>query len=136
MTRRPALEYLDSLHVLDCCQCHMTFAIIDSFRLSRQNDHNLFYCPAGHPQQYSGQSDGERAKSQVAELKRQLASRQDDLRAERAKLAEANGELTRARRELTRTRTRAEAGVCLHCHRTFADVARHVANRHPEVAGG
>lgn len=38
------------------------------------------------------------------------------------------------RGQLTKARKRADAGVCQHCHRTFANVARHVAGHHPEHA--
>jgi hypothetical protein len=125
--QRASLEFLDTLHVLDCCVCHITFAMIDSFRAARLRDHQTFYCPAGHTQKFTGPSDEERARARVVELERQLASRQDDLRAEQAKHA-----ATKA--TLTKTKTRAERGVCLHCHRSFANVARHTATRHPEAA--
>jgi len=35
--------------------------------------------------------------------------------------------------QLTKARKRADRGVCQHCHRSFVDVARHVATKHPSV---
>ena len=115
-----------------CCDCHMLFAMPEAMQRRRRNDHEYFYCPSGHPQHYTGKSDAEKLR----EAERRLASREEDLRIERNRMenerrshAATKGQLTRARKKVER----AEKGVCTECHRSFENVARHMATKHPDV---
>jgi hypothetical protein len=108
----------------ECYSCGVLFGIPNSMQRRLRDTHAPFYCPNGHAQSYTGQSEAEKARRRAAELERRLASRDDDLRAERMAHSATKG-------QLTRTRKRADAGVCQHCHRSFVKLARHVAHMHP-----
>ena len=120
------LTYTNNLIVVECCTCGMDFAMPTGFDRRRHDDHDWFYCPAGHKQHYTGPSDAERAKQRAERLERQLANREEDVRAARASLIATKGHLTRAKK-------RADNGVCQHCNRSFRNVADHVRTQHPDA---
>jgi hypothetical protein len=122
------LTDIETFTVEHCCNCGIAFAMTTDYHRRRVQDRRDFYCPAGHPQHYTGQNDAER----IAELQRQIASRAEDLRAEQLSHRATRGQLTKAKKAVQR----AERGVCLHCHRSFVNVARHVQTQHPQVLGG
>jgi hypothetical protein len=121
-----ALTIKQTLTVLDCAACGMVFGISEEFESRRRADHALFYCPAGHSQSYTGPSEAEKQRQRAERLERQLANKDEDLRVTRASLVATKGQLTKVKQ-------RADRGVCQHCHRSFVNVSRHVATKHPEV---
>lgn len=124
------INITDTLTIISCCNCDMTFAITASFETRRREDHQTFYCPAGHSQSYRGKSATERARQRADELERQLASREEDLRVEKAKTAKERAAHRATKTQLTKTTKRAAAGVCPveSCHRSIssARMAQHV----------
>jgi hypothetical protein len=67
------------------------------------------------------------------ERKRVIAT-QELLRAEERSHAATRGVVTRKKNEAKKLRERARAGVCPCCHRTFKQLAAHMANKHPDYA--
>lgn len=127
-----------TLKVMSCPTCHITYAIPASleraalhWRGSQSNGWRLC-CPLGHTWWYTGENEEDRLRGQLVgerERRARLAAERDQLQAsERAQ----RGAATRARNERDRVRTRAAAGVCPCCNRTFQNVARHVASQHPD----
>lgn len=119
------LTYTGQLVVQDCCTCGMTFAVPKDFDRRRVEDKKNFYCPAGHPQSYTGKTEEQKQRERADRLERQLANRDEDLRATRASLIATKG-------VLTKTKKRVANGVCPCCKRTFADLARHMSGQHPD----
>lgn len=106
----------------ECCNCGMTFAMTADFQRRSLNDHRRsFYCPAGHAQHYTGKSDEQKLKEELARnthLRDQLQASAED--AERTRFA------------LIRDRHRFANGVCPCCNRYFDNVKRHMSGQHPE----
>jgi hypothetical protein len=121
------LNYTGQLIVQDCCNCGMTFAVPADYDKRRRNDHKSFYCPAGHPQSYTGKTEEQKQRERAERLERQLANRDEDLRSARASLTATKG-------VLTKTKKRVANGVCPCCNRSFANLGRHMAGQHPEFA--
>lgn len=118
----------------ECCNCGVLFAVTTTFQRYCMNDHDKwFYCPNGHHIHFLGKTREQKAKDRAAELERRLASREEDLRAERMRRDEERRRHAATKGQLTKARKRADAGVCQHCNRTFANVGRHVAHMHPEA---
>ena len=121
----------------ECYSCGVLFAMTAHFKKScldkRGPSGKQFYCPNGHAQHYTGKTDAERAKERAAELERQLASRNEDVRAAYMRLEAEQRSHSATKGQLTKAKKRAVNGVCPCCHRTFANVARHVATKHPEA---
>lgn len=120
-----------------CCACGVLFAMTADLKAELQRSHKLFFCPNGHQQHYTGESDKDRA----ARLQRELeAQERRTLRVE-AELDQANANAARvekARKKLEReqaaTLRRVTNGVCTECHRTFKQVAAHMQRKHLHAA--
>ena len=41
----------------ECCQCGIIFQVPEEFSENRQEDGQTFYCPNGHPQNYTDTDD-------------------------------------------------------------------------------
>ena len=102
---------------VECYLCSVPFGMPEGMRDNRQRDGQTFYCPVGHPQCY-GDSEGDRLRARVKQLESTLLS-------ERDQLAAAKGELAKVRKRVAN-------GVCPCCHRSFANVARHMKSQHPD----
>lgn len=123
----------------ECCGCNILFAMTEDFQRERRRDKRTFYCPNGHSQSYVGKTEEQKLREQLEQERRQrqsaeqrVAMWQDEYDAA-AKEAEhqkrrANGYKGHA----TRITKRAKAGVCPCCNRSFENLRRHMATKHPE----
>lgn len=115
-----------------CFTCGVLFAMdADLHERLLDDSERIFYCPNGHAQHYPGKSLRQQlkaAKDEAERARRQQANTEENLRIERASHSATRGHLTRARTQVERI----ERGVCPHCHRSFANVARHMASQHQE----
>ena len=117
------------------CWCGMTYAIPEAIydHMLRKRDLNErqpdTYCPLGHTWVITGESALDKERKRTQRLERQLANAEEDARSERASHIATKGQLTKARK-------RADRGVCLHCKRSFVNVARHVEHMHPDKIEG
>lgn len=110
-----------------CCNCGMMFAIPVDLQRKFSEKHTIFYCPNGHGQSYTGETDAERFKRLY------LEESAENTRQKRVRLQLENDLLAMAR-EKKRIERRAKAGVCQECHRTFQNVQRHMVTKHEKGA--
>ena len=110
-----------------CCTCAVEFLVpMALYQAARADERHKFWCPNGHGQSYT--------ESEVTRLKRerdlaiQDKARIEDEKRDAEKRAEA------AERATQRLRKRIGKGVCPCCNRTFENVARHMATKHPDIA--
>lgn len=93
-----------------------------------------WYCPNGHPATFRGRSAEDELREKLEREQRRAgrfaAERDQALASERAQRAAA----TRARNERDKERKRVGNGVCPCCNRTFTNLQRHMASKHPEHA--
>lgn len=111
-----------TLETSDCISCGVVFALPDHLLKSHLEHGSTFYCPNGHPMLFR-ESDVQKAtkRAEQAEAEsRRLAAERDGLL----------GIIHTKQAELGRISKRANAGVCQHCHRSFANVQRHMASKH------
>jgi hypothetical protein len=124
MSAAPNLS-LFGLYAQECCNCHMQFAVPADFDQRRRNDHKTFYCPAGHPQLYTGKTEAEKLRERLEQ-----AERARDAALSRANQAQLE---IRARKGVaTKLRKKLAHGECPCCHKTFKTLAKHMANQHPD----
>lgn len=117
--------------VISTCWCGMPHAVPRELREHQQRQHrdgrkqDDIYCPLGHAYVIAGKGEAAALRDQL-ERERQAKVR---LRAEKdqveASLRATKGALTKAKR-------RATNGVCPCCKRTFVNVQRHMASKHPD----
>lgn len=115
------------LEPVSCHMCGVTFGMARDFKNQRHTDGETFYCPAGHGMVYR-----ETTKQELERVRGQLAFNRELLAAESRNHEATANKLRGTKGALTRTKRRANAGVCLDCHRTFVDVVRHREKMHPE----
>ena len=117
-----------------CYRCGIHFGLPDDFDDCRRKDGGIFYCPNGHPQIYSDSINAENR-----ELKREIERERQKYRllhatnlAVEVSLRSTRGVVTKQRKKLARVSN----GVCPCCNRTFKQLARHMACKHPEYVSG
>lgn len=116
-----------SLITQDCCNCGVVFAMPESlYKRARESDQVWFFCPNGHQQHFT-RTEIQRLRDKLDEQTRE-ATRQS----ERALQAEKQAEAIRIK--LSNLKKRIKNGVCPCCKRSFQDVVRHIATKHPEYA--
>lgn len=125
---------LVTLYVLDCSDCGVVFGINLDYEERRRKDGRSFQCPNGHVQSWH-ETEADRLRKQAERTERILANVRDNERAARMALDDEKRRHAAAKGQLTKARNRAAKGVCPHpsCHRSFVNVARHVATQHPEL---
>jgi hypothetical protein len=106
--------------VIVCCNvdCGIAFAVPQWWHEGKQKTHAWFYCPNGHRQHFTDESDEEKFRRE-----RDIARQQ---------LARAEQEATKAQKEVKRLKRRAATGVCPCCNRTVSQMERHMKTKHPE----
>jgi hypothetical protein len=115
-----------------CINCGGVFALPGDLVVELQRCHAQFYCPVGHPQYYPAKTTEELLR---AELEQERA-RANRLRGELDQECARADELVKAKSKLERqaraTARRATNGACSLCHRSFANVQRHMSSKHPD----
>lgn len=103
------------------------------YEAAKRSDKITFYCAYGHPQVFAqGESDLEKMRRERDRLL-QRTVQLDEARVEaERRLATAQNMLNRQGKEMVKARKRAKAGTCPCCHRTFRQMALHMAKQHPE----
>lgn len=102
-----------------CGKCGVVFAVPDYFDKERLDTGNEWYCPNGHCRVYKESETG-----RLRKLLEQANRKNTDL-LERTRIAENERQAAimreeKERAEKKRLLTRAHAGVCPHCNRTFS----------------
>jgi len=120
-----------------CCnsQCGIAFAVPSSWDAQKRKDHTNFYCPNGHSQHYTEQSEEEKLRAERDRLAQRIAQRDDEIRHQRELRAAAERQLSATRGVVTRVKTRVANGVCPCCKRSFSDLRQHMATKHAGYAG-
>jgi hypothetical protein len=118
------LQATTDLEATDCCVCGVVFALPGRLLSKRRTDGGDFYCPNGHVLVYK--------KPEVDRLREQLAASRSVAAAERERREAAERSVSAAKGQVTKLKRRVSNGVCPCCNRTFANVARHMATKHPD----
>lgn len=109
------------------CWCSIPFAIPESlYKQAQGPNHTSFYCPVGHSCTYKT-NEFDRTKENLAWYESALTRTQAELATTERSRAAQKGVTTRLKKRIA-------AGACPCCHRTFQNVARHMAGQHPDAA--
>lgn len=118
-----------------CYQCKMEFGMSDSFHdtMMRLKESGKFFCPAGHVQHYvTGEHPQETLRRERDRAIQEQARLHDLIREERQRKEAAQRQTIATRGVVTRMKNRASNGVCLCCNRSFANLQKHMATKHPK----
>lgn len=110
-----------------CCNCGIPF-FMPTYHYKRllANKGESFYCPNGHGQHYTGKTEVEKLKEKLEALQKEKEQQHEDLQ---NKWLDALGEKQKLEKQLKRV----HKGVCPCCNRTFVNLQKHMATKHPEI---
>jgi hypothetical protein len=115
-----------------CYKCGLVFAMPHALVLQLKRSHAVFYCPAGHGQCYATESSEEKLDKEVKKYRELLRREREYAASVVSERNAAQRSLSATKGVLTRTKKRIANGVCPCCHRTFAELQKHMASQHPE----
>lgn len=110
------------------CWCGIEHAIPEALDRAITQGSVRGYCPLGHAYACTP-SEADRQRSRADEAERRLAAERDLRLDTERRLVAQKGATTRAT-------TRAAAGVCPCCNRSFSQLRRHMASKHPDYDPG
>lgn len=131
MTR--TLTFTEELVVEHCCECGVSFAMPSGFQRRRRDDHDWFYCPAGHQQHYIGETEAQKLQAKLDEANRRAARISARVDQETARADHEAARVRGYKGALAKTKRRIAKGVCPGCNRSFPDLAAHIATKHPDL---
>lgn len=123
------------LCVINCGSCGGTYAINERHRAQCYQEGNSWtcpYCKTGWG--YANNNENAQLKKQLElERKRKEWAEQDARRQREDRIAAEHRERAQKAAK-TRLKNRIGQGVCPCCTRTFGNLARHMATKHPDYA--
>lgn len=121
---QPAFSLSVNFEAVTCYKCGVPFAAPGYFFTKRRDDHGGFWCPNGHNQHFTQETEAER-------LARELEAEK-----QRTRLALAReNEQREAKMKLERKLKRVGRGTCPECNRSFQNLARHMNCKHGGTDG-
>ena len=119
---------LVSLEQKSCGRCGGVFALNAEFLKHARDHRGGYFCPYCQTWWSWSESEADRLRKQLEEKSRELTIAKSDA----LRNAHAAADERAAKRKLEKKLRRVKAGVCPCCNRTFQNLARHMANKHPD----
>lgn len=123
--------FIESLVIKHCCSCGCAFGITIDMDSRRRTDGKSFHCPNGHSQAYT-ETEVARLQREVARATAEADQARADARWQRERKEAMERQRNAARGQITKLKKRVGRGVCPCCNRTFQNLQRHMAGKHPE----
>lgn len=122
------------INVGQCYACKTDMSLPEPLYLAAVASENItFYCAYGHGQHFAkGPTEADKLRQERDRLKQQIAKVCDDVRHQRERADSAERAASAYKGQATRLKNRAKAGVCPCCNRSFENLRRHMADKHPE----
>lgn len=123
-----------AVQVGPCARCKCEMFLPDAlYEAAKRSPKISFYCAYGHEQHFpAGETEAEKLRRERDRLAQRIAEKDDEIRRQRELKEAAERRAAAARGQVTKIRNRVGAGVCPCCSRTFSQLARHMAAKHPE----
>ena len=124
------ISFTDTLVVMTCW-CGINHAVPEDLRDYQRRQHDdgreviSIYCPLGHTHVPAG-------KSEAQKLRERLERERDHSARVAAARDQAEASARAYKGAATRARKRAAAAVCPCCKRSFVQLRRHMAAKHPD----
>lgn len=123
------LAFSTQAHVesLTCGNCGMVFWVDQHWLKEKRDTGGSFHCPNGHPRVFR--------KSEADRLRELLKAKEEELARERTRVELRDRTNAALRGQVTKIKNRVQNGVCPCCNRTFGNLGRHMAAKHPDWKG-
>lgn len=126
---------MTSVTVINCAKCRGPIYVPPEVDAFLRSSHQTFHCLHGHPQSYrEGPSEEDKLRQERDRLKQRLAEKDDTISYYRNSRDAAQRQASAFKGVVTRLKNRAANGVCPCCNRSFADLRRHMASKHPDFS--
>lgn len=134
------MQFTDELTIVTCW-CGINHAVPTQLRNFQMRQHNdgkrdvtMIFCPLGHQHKPAGKTRADELAEQLEHEKNRRARATARADREQAAAQEAERRRIAQKAATTRARKRGKAGVCPvdGCKRHFANLAAHVARKHPD----
>ena len=124
------LSYVETLEVTTCfCGIHMAMPT-NLLRNARDYGADV-YCPIGHKFGWN-ETKADRLAKQLAQTESRLADERQRRQAEQDLRLDTERRLTAQKAATTKAKKRHAAAVCPCCKRSFVQLRRHMAAKHPD----
>lgn len=128
-----AVERLVIIDTVTCCKCGIEFGMPRHFlRGLREDSKKWFYCPSGHIQHFTSETELDKTRRELDRTKKRLDWAEQNARHEREQKQKTQRHLQRTESAFKRMKTRIGAGVCPCCDRTFQNIQNHMQTKHPD----
>lgn len=118
---------------VNCARCKTSLWLPEDLHAVARNSEDVsFYCPYGHQQHFpKGETEETRLRRERDRLNQRIAERDDEIARQRTMREETERRLAATKGVVTRIKNRVGHGICPCCNRTFGDLSRHMATKHP-----
>jgi hypothetical protein len=128
MPRTPAVPH----QIFDCIFCGEPMWMTEASRETYKRNGGTFYCTHGHGQCFAkGETEADKLRRERDALKQREAYYEDQLREARESAEKERRRANGYKGHATKITKRAKAGVCPCCNRSFENLRRHMASKHP-----
>lgn len=116
-----------------CWKCKSKFWMPDDLESAARRDSNIaVFCAHGHKGYFhEGETEAQKLRRERDLLAQRIAERDDEIARQREIREGVERRLSATRGVVTRIKNRIGHGVCPCCNRTFEDLSRHMASKHP-----
>lgn len=124
-------------NVSPCYTCKCDVWIPDALYEAAQRGKGVinFHCAYGHSMVFCvGENEETKLRRERDRLAQRIAEKDDEIKRQREWREETERKLSATRGVVTRIKNRVGHGVCPCCNRTFGDLSRHMATKHPTYA--
>lgn len=119
----------------ECLTCGIPYTVPLMVWENNYKKGGTHYCPNGHGQGWSkNECEDAVIRRERDRLKQETARLSDEVKQQREQREAAECSAAAYKGQTTKLKKRAAAGVCPCCNRTFQNLARHMANKHPTFA--
>lgn len=121
-------QNIETFTIIKCCTCDIPFGVPVSWKKKRRALRDVFHCPNGHRQHFTGKTENECLRERLIHAEANEKFHRSRASAAEKTAAAYKGLATKRKKKLNRV----QEGVCPCCNRTFQNLARHMASKHPE----
>lgn len=118
-----------------CWKCKTSYWLpIGLYDSAQASDKISFFCPYGHSAHFKdGPTDADKARRRAERAEQDNARLRDECDAANRRTDAAERSVAAQKGQVTKLKNRAKAGVCPCCNRTFQNLKRHMATKHPDT---
>lgn len=126
------ITYTETLRTTRCW-CGIALAIPENLLRHAHNDGQRIYCPLGHSFSWN-ETEADRLRKKLEKEQADRKWTEQRLRAERDLREDTERRLSAQKGATTRAKKRAAAALCPCCNRSFVQLRRHLATKHPNYS--